>query len=126
MIRMREACGRIRLYKVPERFNNSVGDWIIRALRRAIVLDFVDAIRLESGDGAGYQLPREEKRFFDNAGAHDAACRQLAFNVGSDAATAIKDPACGCLHGRAIVHVLRRRGLAQMQGRPRGSIDLRS
>src|SRR5881394_663330 len=46
-LRLRETCGRIRFHKVAERFNNSVADWIIRALRGAIILDFVDTIRLE-------------------------------------------------------------------------------
>ena len=76
-----------------ETIQHAIGNGIVRKLGRTIVINFVDAIRFETGNLPSYKLSREVERSFDDATAHRRRRQRPRFDVRSDAAAAIEHSA---------------------------------
>src|SRR5712691_1596101 len=76
---------------IAESFKNAIRDRVVGCLWRAVVFDFVDAIRVEPRNRSGGEFASEIKRSFEDPRACGRGAQGPRLNVGRDAAAAIKN-----------------------------------
>src|SRR6185436_1155374 len=78
---------------IPESFDDAICDWEVGGPGRAIINDFVDAIRLKPGNFSRSQQPREIESRFDQAASGRRSRQRPGLNVRRDSAAAVKNAA---------------------------------